>query len=244
VRVSDRLGASAHADNLRSFFEEAESARKARLKARSKWKLDTLHDAEDRAYIQAGQYTSFFDITRETFDGEESLATFDALVSRDWRALELRTEELRRERVALQAKLDAERNAELQARYRDEFAAWERGDVRVFCPPGYKRDADGSARLRLVRAEDGTETVETSLGAEVPADHARRAFALLVKLRADPLPRSPIAAIHVGHFTIDSVAADGSIRAGCHFITWKHVDSLARKLGLIPAEGSAADDTL
>lgn len=124
------------------------------------------------------------------------------------RQAELRAEELRR--------MDAE----------TKLAAWQSGeDIRYFS----YRDADGSAVLRVKG-----DIVETSLGAVVPLDHARRVFRFVELVReqrstwtAQEHPRR--AETTLGPFTLDSFDEKG-IRAGCHFISWGQVERIAPTL--------------
>jgi len=83
------------------------------------------------------------------------------------------------------------------------------------------------ARLRIVGDE-----IETSYGASVPLEHALRAFRILAEIRArgETYQRSEHA-IHVGHFTISAMDADGIVTAGCHTIEWAEIERVAALAG-------------
>lgn len=78
---------------------------------------------------------------------------------------------------------------------------------------------------------DGT-AVETSQGASAPIDHVRRAYQYLAPLVARGENwRTNGKTIHVGDFTVDSLAADGTVRAGCHTFEWSEIEALATAQG-------------
>lgn len=74
----------------------------------------------------------------------------------------------------------------------------------------------------MLECMDG-DTVQTSHGASVPLEHARRAmrvWRLAVDANALPWRRGDYAQQDadtvVGHFRLDSIDAAGTVRAGCH----------------------------
>lgn len=111
-------------------------------------------------------------------------------------------------------------------------------------------DGRYSALLRL--SADGA-SVETSQRAEVPADHARRLFATICKIRernarlgdkATPIDIEDRAPLRVGHFQVSRIEINGDFKAGCHFITWDEVARFALRHGWdCGAEMSAAGFT-
>ena len=75
-------------------------------------------------------------------------------------------------------------------------------------------------------------TVETSRGAQVPALHARRIWKLVCTIRATGKTYERNGHTeHVGAFTVDSIDADGTLRAGCHVIEFEAMKDLADRLG-------------
>ena len=76
------------------------------------------------------------------------------------------------------------------------------------------------------------DTVNTSMGADVPAEHARRAWPLLLKARERVNGELVPVSITVGHFKIEQLNRDG-ILAGYHRITWAEVERMAGLLGLV-----------
>lgn len=85
--------------------------------------------------------------------------------------------------------------------------------------------------LLRVKPND-SDTLQTSQGAEVPLSHARRLFSYVAycRDRATPYQRNGHS-IHVGHFTVDSIDAQGNLRAGCHSIQWEEIERFADSQG-------------
>lgn len=119
--------------------------------------------------------------------------------------------------------------AERYEREKDYRAEFRAGAHR------YVRDKNGGALLRFDAADD---MIRTSQGAEIPAEHARKAFPLIQRIAAAQSTAlhawTPGAhAVHLGAFALNEVRADGSIRVGCHTIHWPEIEACARALGLL-----------
>lgn len=110
----------------------------------------------------------------------------------------------------------------------DNLAAFRAGAAQY----GYQLvDRDGAAYLRV--SADG-ETVQTSRGASVPTADAIRAirFIRAVKyLRMRDWHRNG-EQCPVGQFQVDTIAASGNIKAGCHFIKWAEIEAIGAALGV------------
>lgn len=120
---------------------------------------------------------------------------------------------------------NADQLARFQAR---EVDLWRQGNLRQLSGP--HRYA-GGARLRI----SGDE-VETSQGARFPVKHAIRVFPLLLQAKTASIKIiSPVqyGLPKLGHFVIDSVTEDGTVKAGCHIVQWPEIELLARELGLV-----------
>lgn len=115
----------------------------------------------------------------------------------------------------------------------ERVALWRQGSPIDLRYHEY-RTAEGSAMLRLKPGKP--ETVQTSLGAEVPTDDARRAITAirLVVASGTAWTRNGDGGIPVGHFTVDAIDAAGNLRAGCHVITWSEVVHFTTALGWGP----------
>jgi hypothetical protein len=95
--------------------------------------------------------------------------------------------------------------------------------------------ATGGAALRIVG-----DTLQTSHGAEVPLAHAIKVFRFvkLCRDKGETWMRNG-KTIRVGHFQVDSVAADGSFVAGCHAFTWPEIERVAKAANLFDVTPSA-----
>lgn len=117
---------------------------------------------------------------------------------------------------------------------REEREAWMRGEG-----PRYVnfRSPDGTAYVR--RSADG-ERLETSQGADVPWDHAVKAFRFirLCVERGEGFQTNG-RVIRVGHFRVDEITPEGDMRAGCHRFKWADMKALAEREGVFELSPSA-----
>jgi hypothetical protein len=119
---------------------------------------------------------------------------------------------------------EREREARLQEQARERVAEWRTGGY----PHHLLRNLPCMLRLK------GDE-IETSWGATVPADHARKVWPILRRLyAANGTYQRNGHTLHLGHFTLDRVDADGTLHAGCHEIPRSEVEQIAAALGLPP----------
>lgn len=130
----------------------------------------------------------------------------------------------------------AERAAE---RKPEEFAAML-ADWRDAKPgarfPSELHNRDRAAFLRL--SADGRR-VETSQGAEVPARVCAVLWPMIGECKRGGFARtfpggSDPGAVRLGHFLLDSIDAEGNVRAGCHFIRYSELANIAGRLNFAP----------
>lgn len=213
-----------HAENLRYFETRAiESFEKAdRARVNRAWRLEDAND-----YLGAARrYAKFFDLDWDWAGADQARARWQ-------REAAEQAEQERQYREALQrARLERQRAERITQR--EQFRAWQKGE-RDYAPSAYNEDDEGSAYLR-VRGDK----LETSKGAEVPLDHAKRAFRLIKRCHDRGEGWRPNGhSVCVGHFTVDEITAEGNVRAGCHYITWPHIEAAAIEAGVF-AEAEAA----
>lgn len=129
-------------------------------------------------------------------------------------------EEAERVRAAAQRENDAER-----------FAAWQAGKTR-HCPSSYRVSDNGGAYVTRYR-DDLTDDLITSQGAVVPWEHALRAFRFIKRCveRGEAFHTNG-RVIRVGHYTVDSIATNGDMVAGCHRFAWADMQALAVREGV------------
>jgi hypothetical protein len=72
------------------------------------------------------------------------------------------------------------------------------------------------------------DTLQTSRGADCPFAHAVIAFRKAQECRANGTTwQRNGQQIRVGHFNVDSIDAQGNMRAGCHSLKWEEMERLA-----------------
>jgi len=131
-------------------------------------------------------------------------------------------------------KLQAIEDAQALKRAAQELADWKAGTGRAYglygLPVTYMR------AVNVARDDAGNitgGTLQTTRGAEVPLVHAIRAFKFVKRVRDSGKPwHANGHSVRVGHFTVDSIDADGTMRAGCHTLTWPAIEEVARSVGV------------
>ena len=90
---------------------------------------------------------------------------------------------------------------------------------------------------------DGDEVV-TSRGARFPASHAKRALAFVRRVResGQAYVRNGHT-IHLGPYALDRIEPDGTVRAGCHVVSWEEIERISPFLDSVPASATAIDPT-
>jgi hypothetical protein len=77
------------------------------------------------------------------------------------------------------------------------------------------------------------DQIESSMGARIPLDHAPRIWALVQACRSSGRAYQANGHTeHAGPYAIDSVSAQGELKAGCHTIPYAELELMARTLGL------------
>lgn len=133
---------------------------------------------------------------------------------------ELKAEQARRNREAREAR--QAREAAQRAADAEQLATWLTTGAGT-CPQSCRRAPDGTDII-TIRGEQ----VITGQGAACPLDHARAALRFYLSRRVNVVyaEGKPFReyqrnghTIHLGHFTLDSIDAAGTVRAGCHTLT-------------------------
>ena len=180
-------------------------------KARSK-AIMHLRDAE-LILQSATEFAQFFGLPAPNYkplDAEE-IAAIKAKAKADNKAKKER--EAQRQAEMLNAAIEAE-------------AAWlchERAYLPYYLP--------NIERNTLMRISKTGDAIETSRGASFPIDHALKAFPLIRRAIGHGWKRNGHT-IHLGHFQIDEILTDGTVKAGCHTVHYDQIERIARQLGL------------
>jgi hypothetical protein len=84
------------------------------------------------------------------------------------------------------------------------------------------------------------EEIETSLGARIPVQHALRVLPLVREIiGAGRMYKANGHTIHLGHYSLDEITADGTIIAGCHRIARSEFERFAAVLESLPPVDTA-----
>lgn len=77
-----------------------------------------------------------------------------------------------------------------------------------------------------------TETVQTSKGAELPVSHARKLWDIIqeIKLGEREEYQHNGHSLHAGSFVVQYIKRDGSLRAGCHDMTYEAMEGFASRM--------------
>lgn len=112
---------------------------------------------------------------------------------------------------------------------------WKRGSEALrLAFEGKKRpETNPSLVPCALRVHIEGDKIETSLGANVPLTHAKHLWNTIKKIQSGEQPayHHNGHTIHIGSFRVDSIDADGTLRAGCHTIPYESMAELAAKLG-------------
>jgi hypothetical protein len=165
---------------------------------------------------EANAFAAFFGIRKRLSVPEDVTAALEQITAADKRAAAAALRKQRAHEAACAAYLP---------RY---VAAWRRGSRKApeGKPEGFRYT--GPVLLRV----DGEEMV-TSMGARVPLEHAVRLWPVILRAakNGEAYKRNGHT-IHVGHFAVDEITTDGTLRAGCHTIPYGELERMARRLKL------------
>ena len=199
-------GKVGHADNVRFYRDHIKKAALTVVRSRTQeeWRVTAL----ERVIGEANAYATFFGL-RTRFKVPSDKTVQAALDQSRRKAAQRRQQEQERERRDLEAA-------------QETIEQWKAGkDAHI---PSHIDEV-----FLRVRRKDDRRVVETSKGAEVPLSHAVR---LLPHIRSGVLYQHNGHSIHIGHFRIDAIDAEGNVKAGCHFIKRAEMERLASELGL------------
>lgn len=221
-----------HVDNFRALISRRDELAAKAERARASHRKDWARREAEHIDAVALEYARLF-IKGDPTKLAAKLAKQDAKAARERKQREA-------ERAAELAKIKAEVAplvAELLASWRNGASTDElMARVRDECGSPYTdkacavREMCGTAPTML--RVDGDE-IETSRGARFPTSHAKLAYRFLKGIVAKGEAWEPGEhTVRLGHFRVDRVEADGTIRAGCHTVPWSEVEHCARTLGL------------
>lgn len=121
---------------------------------------------------------------------------------------------------------EEERRAFEVERDKEKITRWRAGEQ--FISFGY-----GTGTPCLLRL--GKNKVETSWHASFPVEDAIRVFRFIqiIRKRGECYIPNGEQSPTLGHYKIDRIAADGTVRAGCHTVAWAEIEGIALALDLL-----------
>ena len=225
-----------HPDNLAYLAARYAELRASLHRRRDLWRpaAESLQELANGAI----QYAEAFGLAVPAFDVDGDAATITAAhAARQARnadpAYQAKREREKERREARKIEREREATAQRHRLQEESRSRWLAGEYVGYA---YQLASAGGGALLRVRSDN----VETSRGANVPLSHAVKAFRFikLCRERGQEWRRNGHS-IHVGHFTVDHIEANGNFRAGCHFIEWSEVERIARQIGVIDDAASA-----
>jgi len=217
------LTADDHAGNLADYTELIEKHVVTSARARSSYTKEWSHEHAVRLRDEAIAYCAFFGLPVPNIPEVPELDS-DALTV-------IRKREAKR--TAEKAEQTKRERAEAIVRQQELIIKWRGGEYS-----GCLYDVPVMLRI------DGGEVV-TSRGAHFPVSHAKRALAFIRKVResGQAYVRNGHT-IHLGPYALDRIEPDGTVKAGCHVVSWKEIERIAPLIDSIPTTTATTDSTL
>lgn len=141
--------------------------------------------------------------------------------------------------AAARATANATRNArwekqaeEARRKFEENLPRWLAGES---VPGEYFHHYGVDTGTSYLRVKDNE--VQTSQGARVPLAHVKRALPVVLAIIQNGREYHRNGhTIHLGHYAIDSIDAQGNLRAGCHLFNKAEIERFAGVLGALPDE--------
>lgn len=217
------LTADDHAGNLADYADRIDKHVITSARARSSHAKEWNHEHAIRLRDEASAYCAFFGMLVPSIPEVPSLdsAALTAIRKREAKRAAEKAEQTKRER------------AEALVRQQELIVKWREGQYS-----GCLYDVPTMLRI------NGDEVV-TSRGARFPVSHAKRALGFVRKLResGQAYVRNGHT-IHLGPYTLDRIEQDGTVKAGCHVVSWEEIERIASALDSLPKSVTEINPTL
>jgi hypothetical protein len=208
-------------DQYRVMAEKYEKATKS-----DNWNNFGRQELKNRLAAING-YCLIFDLEAQAIDYDADCAKIDA------RFVRLAALASVPKKVLAKQKRKAKRQAEKAEQERlealsqlEKLTAWLEG-AKVHLPWQGFKTPNGGAYLRVVG-----ETLETSLGANVPLAEAIKVVKLVDRLLTKRIKAPFEPRMRVGSFHVDEVFPNGDIKAGCHLIEFTEMQRMCKLLDI------------
>ena len=216
------LTADDHAGNLTDYAERIEKHVITSARARASYTKEWNHEHAVRLRDEAIAYSAFFGLPVPNIPEVPAIDS-DALAA-------IRKREAKR--AAEKAEQTKRERAEALIRQQELITKWRAGQYS-----GYLYDVPAMLRI------DGDEVV-TSRGARFPVSHAKRALTFVRKIRESQKAYVRNGhTIHLGPYALDRIEPDGTVKAGCHVVSWEEIERIAPGLDSVPPSATAINPT-
>lgn len=217
AHVGLSLGTIQHAANLQAYVAALEQAiskaQKARMLFHKQWQ--TKGARELRTELLA--YVQFFGLKRPA--NVPDVPRLTPAMARKMKAREdfLKSGEHQATLVYDRARREMLEDFRSRAINAERVEAWKRGENVYFT----------TRNLPTMLRVNGDE-IETSLGARVPLDHAKRVLAIVRRMVSERKTfQTNGHTIPIGVYKVDRIDADGTLHAGCHHIPFAEIERIA-----------------
>lgn len=216
------LTADDHVGNLADYAERCERHVITSARARSSYAKEWNHEQAVCLRDEAFAYCEFFSLPIPNIPSVPELDSEALAVIRKREA----------KKAAEKAEQTKRERAEAIARQQELITKWRAGQYS-----GCLHDVPVMLRI------DGNEVV-TSRGARFPVSHAKRALAFVRKIRESGQAYARNGhTIHLGPYTIDRIEPNGTVKAGCHVVSWEEIERIAPLLDFTNSSGAGMDST-
>lgn len=216
------LTADDHSGNLADYAERIEKHVVTSARARSSYTKQWNHEHAVCLRDEAFAYCAFFGLPVPNIPEVPELdsETLEAIRKREAKRAAEKAEQTKRER------------AEAIVRQQELVTKWRAGQYS-----GCLYDVPVMLRI------DGNEVV-TSRGVRFPVSHAKRALAFIRKVResGEAYVRNG-RTIHLGPYAIDHIEPNGTVKAGCHVVSWEEIERIAPLIDSVTATITAVEST-
>ncbi len=205
--ATDVRGTLQHSKNLKAYRTLIEELLLKSARARSTWAINSASESAAKTRKEMASYIKFFALVSS--GDAYALPTLRKPDAAKLKALRAKETETRKE-------YETQRVADAAQRVIDNAEAIEKWRAGI-C---YNAPYDVPTMLRV---ED--QELVTSRGARIPLADAAKGYILARHVvETGEAWRANGSKIKLGHYFLDSIAADGTVTAGCHVITWPEIE--------------------
>lgn len=216
------IGEHDHKSNLKEMRERCEETLNKALRSRTQ--TDWLRHETATIANEHARYRALFGKSLDK----------PLTISEDWQAQAKAQIAKNREAIKNAEKIKEREKKKLIKSTLEVLSYWKLGEDAILekYPDPMNRPRYDTMLAPIALRLSSKGEVETSRGARIPADHARRIWKMVKGFRASGQSYQRNGhTIHAGQFAVDSIDAHGTLTAGCHTIEFAAMVELAERLG-------------